>query len=84
MKYTELEKKLRKAGCYQIGNGDHPIWYSPITEQRFATGHHDTHEVNPKTLNKILKAPGLNKSHSTNQKCLCYEDSKGIYREGKR
>ena len=59
VKYTEIEKKLRKAGCYQIGNGDHPIWYSPITKQRFATGHHDTHEVNPKTLNKILKAAGL-------------------------
>lgn len=59
MKYTELEKKLRKAGCYQIGNGAHPIWYSPNTGQTFATGHHDTHEVNPKTLNKILKAAGL-------------------------
>lgn len=60
MKYTELERMLKKAGCYQIGNKDHPIWYSPITGKTFATGHHDTHEVNPKTLHKILKMAGLN------------------------
>ena len=59
MKYTELERKLRRAGCYPVGNADHPIWHSPITKKEFTTGHHDTHEVNPKTLNKILKAAGL-------------------------
>ena len=59
MKYTELEKMLRKAGCYQVGSNKHPLWYSPITKQKFATGHHDTHEVNPATLHKILKAAGL-------------------------
>ena len=59
MKYTELEKKLRKAGCYQVGNNAHPIWYSPITKRKFITGHHDTREVNINTLSKILKAAGL-------------------------
>ena len=59
MKYTELEKKLRKAGCYQIGNKAHPVWYSPITKKEFNTGHHDTHDVNPNTLHKILKEAGL-------------------------
>lgn len=59
MKYTELERMLKQAGCYQIGNNAHPIWYSPITKRKFITGHHDTHEVNPKTLNNILKAAGL-------------------------
>lgn len=59
MKYTELERQLRKAGCYQVGNNAHPIWYSPITNREFITGHHGTHEVNPATLNKILKAAGL-------------------------
>ena len=32
MKYNELEKLLKKAGCYSLGvtqNG-HPQWYSPI------------------------------------------------------
>ncbi|MBR1510931.1 MAG: type II toxin-antitoxin system HicA family toxin [Bacteroidales bacterium] len=59
MKYTELEKKLKKAGCYQVRNNAHPIWFSPITQKEFSTGHHDTHEVNPKTLHKILKEAGL-------------------------
>ena len=59
MKYTELERILKKAGCYQVGNSRHPIWYSPISKKEFQTGHHDTHEVNPKTLHQILKAAGL-------------------------
>ena len=32
MKYSELEKKLRKAGCYPIDNSDHPIWYTNYKE----------------------------------------------------
>lgn len=60
MKYSELEKKLRKAGCYEIGNKDHPIWYSPITGKRFKTGHHKSEEVKIKTLNNIRKASGVN------------------------
>lgn len=59
MKYSELEKKLRRAGCYLIDNGDHPIWYSPMTKQRFQTGHHKSKEVKKGTLEKILKLAGL-------------------------
>lgn len=59
MKYSELEKKLRKAGCYPIGNNDHPIWYSPITGKRFQTGHHKSEEVKKGTLEKILKMAGI-------------------------
>lgn len=59
MKYTELERVLKRAGCIHVGDNNHPIWYSPITDTEFQTGHHGTHEVNPKTLHKILKAAGL-------------------------
>lgn len=59
MKYSELEKKLGRAGCYLIDNGDHPIWYSPMTKQRFQTGHHKSEEVKKGTLEKILKLAGL-------------------------
>lgn len=59
MKYSELEKKLRKTGCYPIGNNDHPIWYSPITGKRFQTGHHKSEEVKKGTLEKILKMAGI-------------------------
>ena len=59
MNYSELEKKLRRAGCYPIGNNDHPIWYSPITGKRFQTGHHKSEEVKKGTLEKILKLAGI-------------------------
>lgn len=59
MKYSELEKKLRKAGCYPIGNNDHPIWYSPITGNKFKTGHHKSQEVKAGTLLAICKAAGI-------------------------
>ena len=59
MKYSELEKKLRKVGCYPIGNNDHPIWYSPITGNKFKTGHHKSQEVKAGTLLAICKAAGI-------------------------
>lgn len=60
MRYSELEKKLRKAGCYPVENSDHPIWYSPITGKMFKTGHHKSQEVKAGTLSKILKIAGVN------------------------
>jgi predicted RNA binding protein YcfA (HicA-like mRNA interferase family) len=63
MKYSELEHKLKKAGCYPVkrqGRGDdHPIWYSPITGKEFETGHHKSQEVATGTLRKIQKAAGV-------------------------
>lgn len=62
MKYSELHKKLRKAGCYPIREGaNHPLWYSPITENTFPTSRHESQEVKPGTLNIILKQAGLKK-----------------------
>ncbi len=60
MKYSELHKKLREAGCYVIRQGGgHPIWYSPITEDSFPTSRHESQEVKVGTLNRILKKAGL-------------------------
>ena len=59
MKYSELEKKLRRAGCYPVTGGDHPIWYSPITGKKFKTGHHKSHEVKEGTLRALLKTSGI-------------------------
>jgi len=61
MKYTELEKKLKKAGCYYTGEqaSGHPLWYSPITNVDFRISNHHSEEVPPGTLNSILKAAGL-------------------------
>jgi len=60
MKYSEVERKLKKAGCYEDSemNG-HPLWYSPITGQYFKTGHHKNKEVAVGTLKNISKKSGV-------------------------
>ena len=61
MKYNELHKKLKKAGCYPTGefrNG-HPEWYSPITGQYFTTGAHGKEDVAVGTFHSIKKASGV-------------------------
>lgn len=60
MKYSELHKKLREAGCYIYRNGaNHPVWKSPITGKQFPTSHHDSQEVKRKTLRTISKLSGV-------------------------
>ena len=60
MKYSELEKKLKVAGCRFYKNGDrHPIWFSPITGLYFEMSHHKSQEVKPGTLKNIIKASGV-------------------------
>ncbi|MDR1553362.1 MAG: type II toxin-antitoxin system HicA family toxin [Prevotellaceae bacterium] len=60
MKYSELEKKLKKQGCYWVKNGKrHPIWYSPKTGLNFELSYHGNEEVKIGTLKGILKAAGV-------------------------
>lgn len=61
MKYSELERLLRKAGCYETGDqtAGHPTWYSPITDREFKMSNHGSEEVASGTLSKILKQAGL-------------------------
>lgn len=60
MKYSELYKMLREAGCEQYREGKrHTIWYSPITGETFPVGRHKTEDVPQGTLKSILKAAGL-------------------------
>jgi len=62
MKYAELEKKLKKAGCYEAGEmSRHPLWYSPVTDKYFKMSHHKNNEVAIGTLNSILKDAGVKK-----------------------
>jgi hypothetical protein len=61
MKYAELERKLKKIGCYDTGeemNG-HPLWYSPLTDNYFKMSNHKGQEVKPGTQQGILKKSGL-------------------------
>lgn len=61
MKYSELEKRLKEAGCYDTEKqaNDHPVWYSPITNKKFRLSNHKSKEVATGTLKRILKDAGL-------------------------
>jgi len=59
--YTgKLKKILNDAGCcfYRQGNGDHEIWYSPITGGHFTV---DNKILSRHTANETLKQAGLPK-----------------------
>lgn len=60
MRYNELERLLKKAGCQIDHEGKrHTMWYSPITGEKFPVGRHKNEEVKPGTLKAILDAAGL-------------------------
>lgn len=59
VKYNELERLLKKAGCELIKNGNHPTWYSPKTGKYFQTSHHKSEEVKPGTLKSIKRDAGI-------------------------
>jgi predicted RNA binding protein YcfA (HicA-like mRNA interferase family) len=60
MTYSELEKKLKRAGCSMVRNGrGHEIWFSPLTNQTFLVGRHKTEDVKPGTYNRIMRDAGL-------------------------
>ena len=60
MKYSEYEKKLKKAGCYEDGEmGGHPLWYSPITGKYFRMSHHKSQEIKKGTYFGLVKDSGV-------------------------
>lgn len=60
MKYSELERKLKAAGCWVKREGSsHQIWFSPITNKQFTVGRHKNEEVKNGTLKSIMRAAGL-------------------------
>ena len=60
MKGSELERLLKKNGCYLFEEGgNHEKWYSPITKGLFPVTRHEGKEVPTGTVNKILKDAGI-------------------------
>lgn len=60
MKYSEIKRKLTKAGCYCWREGaNHEIWHSPITNQKFPIPRHNSEEAKKGTLNSIIKQSGV-------------------------
>ena len=52
MKYNELIRLLKKAGCYDTGRqmGGHPLWTNPKTGVDFKVSNHGSQEVATGTL----------------------------------
>ena len=65
MKYNELIRLLKKAGCYDTGRqmGGHPLWTNPKTGVDFKVSNHGSQEVATGTLKNILKAAGMDMSN---------------------
>jgi len=60
MRYSELEKELKRIKCKVLREGaNHCIWYSPITGKRFPVSRHKTEEVPTGTLKSIKRDAGL-------------------------
>ena len=60
VRYSELEKELRKIKCKVIREGaNHCIWYSPVTGKRFPVSRHKTEEIPTGTLKSIRRDAGL-------------------------
>ena len=68
MKYSEVERKLKKEGCYFVSHActlrstrgtNHDWWYSPITNRRFQIPRHKSAEAKGKTLKSISEQSGV-------------------------
>ncbi len=60
MKYSEIKRKLKKAGCFPVREGaNHTLWKSPITGSIFPVSRHDKQEALIKTLKAIEKQSGV-------------------------
>jgi predicted RNA binding protein YcfA (HicA-like mRNA interferase family) len=60
MKYSELERKLKKEGCRLCENGSkHPLWISDKTGETFLMSYHKNEEVRTGTLKEISKLSGV-------------------------
>ncbi|MCL2245782.1 MAG: type II toxin-antitoxin system HicA family toxin [Lentimicrobiaceae bacterium] len=60
MRYSEIERKLKVAGCYCVSeSGRHPLWYSPITKLKFSLSHHKSEEAKSGTVKSISKDSGV-------------------------
>ena len=60
VKYSELEKELRRIKCTVYWQGaNHTIWYSPVTGKLFPVARHRTEDVPAGTLKSIMRDAGL-------------------------
>ena len=59
MKISELKKKLKTYGCFQIGEGKKHEWWSPTSGRNFQVPRHMTAEVRKELLKYIKELSGI-------------------------
>ena len=61
MNYSELTRKLRRLGCYptRFGAGSHEIWRNPATGQQAPIPYHQSKDIGPGLLSRILRQLGV-------------------------
>ena len=60
IKYSELEKILKDAGCEIVREGkNHTLWRNPKTGKAFPVPRHKTQDVPTGTYKSIMKSAGL-------------------------
>lgn len=63
MRYRELAKRLRQAGCQlsRHGKGSHEIWINPTTNGFSVIPNHAGKDIPPGTVRSILKDLGIDR-----------------------
>jgi len=60
MKYSEIERKLKKAGCkFEESGSRHDKWSSPITGRYFYMPRHKSKEAMPGTVKSLSEQSGV-------------------------
>jgi len=60
VKYSEIKRKLKKAGCYLKREGKrHEMWYSLKTDNLFPVSRHNKEEAGTGTKKSIEKQSGV-------------------------
>lgn len=59
MKFSELHRKLEKAGWYIAKEGDHRYYAHKDFPYLIKCGRHGSKEVPPNEFNKVMKQAGL-------------------------
>lgn len=88
-KYNELEKKIKKAGCFDTGKqmAGHPIWHSPITMkkvkaiiERAGDGSYSVY-MDADDISYLITGTGKNAEEAINSFKINYDDMKRYYAE---
>jgi predicted RNA binding protein YcfA (HicA-like mRNA interferase family) len=63
MKYSELTRKLIRAGCEftRYGAGSHEIWRNPATGKQVPIPYHRSKDIGPGLVSRILRELGIDR-----------------------